>query len=135
MSHQCGVGAAIGVAEGKWKAWVIWVLAERPRRFGETRRLVSGISEKVLTQQLRELEADGIVHREVYDELPLRVEYSLTPKGRRLHELLELLDAWGLDHLAERSSPGTAPEAVSVSVSVSDGGGGAPRPDSASAGR
>ncbi|MGW6914357.1 winged helix-turn-helix transcriptional regulator [Kitasatospora sp. NPDC054939] len=102
--HVCGVGAAISVIEGKWKVFILWVLAERPRRFGETRRLVTGISEKVLTQQLRELEADGLVHREAYDEALLRVEYSLTSKGQRIYGMLEQLDSWGQDHLAERSS-------------------------------
>ncbi|MGC5016191.1 winged helix-turn-helix transcriptional regulator [Streptosporangium sp. DT93] len=98
-SHVCGVGAAIDVVQGKWKTFILWTLAERPRRFGETRRLVPGISEKVLTEQLRELEADGVVHREVYDESPPRVEYSLTAKGLTLFAALDLLDAWGRRHL------------------------------------
>ncbi|MCF2533224.1 winged helix-turn-helix transcriptional regulator [Yinghuangia soli] len=102
--HTCGMGVAVGVFEGKWKAFIMWVLADGPRRFGETRRLVTGISEKVLTQQLRELEADGIVRREDHDEVPPRVEYSLTAHGQRLYGLLELLDAWGQDHLAVRSA-------------------------------
>ncbi|MFI5801390.1 winged helix-turn-helix transcriptional regulator [Streptomyces sp. NPDC051561] len=105
---ECGVGAAVAVFGGKWKPFVIWVLAQGPRRFLETRRLVTGISEKVLTQQLRELEADGIVHRRAYDELPPRVEYSLTPKGRRLNDLLQLLADWGGDHLAERAMPSSS---------------------------
>ncbi|MFF3600479.1 winged helix-turn-helix transcriptional regulator [Kitasatospora indigofera] len=119
QAHVCGVGAAVDVIEGKWKTFVLWTLAERPRRFGETRRLVPGISEKVLTQQLRELEADGVVHREVYDEVPSRVEYSLTAKGVRLFEALELLDTWGRQHLGTGS--GTV------------GGLGAPPPDSSPA--
>ncbi len=101
--HTCGMGAAVGVFEGKWKSFIMWALSERPRRFGETRRLVTGISEKVLTQQLRELQADGIVHREDYDQVPPRVEYSLTEHGHRLYELLELLSAWGREHLATRT--------------------------------
>ncbi len=105
QSHVCGVGAAVDVIEGKWKTFILWVLAERPRRFGETRRLVPGISEKVLTQQLRELEADGVVQREVHDEVPPKVEYSLTAKGVLLHEALELLDAWGRQHLEVESIP------------------------------
>ncbi|MFH8369628.1 winged helix-turn-helix transcriptional regulator [Streptomyces sp. NPDC018031] len=120
--QECAMGAAVGVFEGKWKAFIMWVLAERPRRFRETSRLVTGISEKVLTQQLRELEADGVVHREVYDELPPRVEYSLTPKGRRLYELLVLLEAWGQDHMTEKRS-------VPDSASVSGKGLGAPIPE------
>ncbi|MFD5701115.1 winged helix-turn-helix transcriptional regulator [Streptomyces lasiicapitis] len=115
--HTCGMGVAVGVFEGKWKSFVMWALSERPRRFGETRRLVTGISEKVLTQQLRELQADGIVHREDYEEVPPRVEYSLTERGRHLYELLELLSAWGRDHLAARTG------------AVSDDGLGAPRQD------
>ncbi|MEU4833675.1 helix-turn-helix domain-containing protein [Streptosporangium sp. NPDC023615] len=100
-SHVCGVGAAVDVVQGKWKTFILWTLAEGPRRFGETRRLMPGISEKVLTEQLRELEGDGIVHREVYDESPPRVEYSLTAKGLALLEALELLDVWGRRHLEE----------------------------------
>ncbi|MDJ0344445.1 helix-turn-helix domain-containing protein [Streptomyces sp. H10-C2] len=103
QSHVCGVGAAVDVIEGKWKTFILWVLAERPRRFGEARRLLPGISEKVLTQQLRELETDGVVHREVYDEVPPRVEYSLTSKGVLLYEALEVLDTWGRQHLEMRS--------------------------------
>ncbi|GAA2995207.1 helix-turn-helix domain-containing protein [Streptosporangium longisporum] len=116
--HVCGVGAAIDIVQGKWKTFLLWTLAERPRRFGETRRLVPGISEKVLTEQLRELETDGIVHREVYDESPPRVEYSLTAKGRGLFEALEVLDVWGRRHLEE--------DRVSAGVR------GAPSPDSLS---
>ncbi|MGW7080027.1 winged helix-turn-helix transcriptional regulator [Streptomyces sp. NPDC054866] len=101
--HTCGMGVAVGVFEGKWKSFIMWALADGPRRFGETRRLVTGISEKVLTQQLRELRADGIVHREDYGEMPPRVEYSLTEQGRRLYELLELLSGWGRDHLTARA--------------------------------
>ncbi|MWA15955.1 winged helix-turn-helix transcriptional regulator [Streptomyces sp. BA2] len=85
----------------------MWALADGPRRFGETRRLVTGISEKVLTQQLRELRADGIVHREDYGEMPPGVEYSLTEQGRRLYELLELLSDWGRDHLTARAGAET----------------------------
>ncbi|WP_411081750.1 winged helix-turn-helix transcriptional regulator [Streptomyces sp. cmx-18-6] len=81
----------------------MWALTGGPRRFGETRRLVTGISEKVLTQQLRELQADGIVHREDYDEVPPRVEYSLTEHGHRLYDLLERLSVWGRDHLTARA--------------------------------
>jgi DNA-binding HxlR family transcriptional regulator len=119
LSHVCGVGAAVDVVAGKWKTFILWVLEEKPRRFGETRRLVAGIAEKVLAQQLRELEADGVVHRRTYAELPLRVEYSLTPKGRRLMRALMLLDAWGQEHQASRSG-----------FRLSDKGLGAPEPDS-----
>ncbi|MEU3495661.1 helix-turn-helix domain-containing protein [Kitasatospora cineracea] len=83
------------VISGKWKVLVIWALRDRSRRFGELRRQVPGVSEKVLVQQLRELEADGIVLRRTYDEVPPRVEYSLTADGRALDEALKPLGAWG----------------------------------------
>ncbi|MFI9721276.1 winged helix-turn-helix transcriptional regulator [Streptomyces sp. NPDC052396] len=93
--YHCPIDAAMHVIEGKWKVLILWALAERPRRFGETRRLLPGISEKVLAQQLRELEADGIVHRELFDEVPPRVVYSLTEEGLRLNTALAPLSAWG----------------------------------------
>ncbi|GAA1113649.1 MULTISPECIES: winged helix-turn-helix transcriptional regulator [Kitasatospora] len=89
----------VEVIGGKWKVMVIWALSERPRRFGELRRLVAGVTEKVLASHLRELEADGIVHREVYDEVPPRVEYSLTARGLSLNDALVPLSAWGRDNI------------------------------------
>lgn len=98
-ADHCGIAAAMSVIDGKWKVSVLWELEQRARRFGELRRLVPGVSEKVLAAQLRELETDGIVHREVYDEVPPRVEYSLTPLGQDLNEALAPLGAWGGKHL------------------------------------
>ncbi|KOY59108.1 MULTISPECIES: winged helix-turn-helix transcriptional regulator [unclassified Streptomyces] len=103
-ADHCGVAAAMSVIDGKWKVSLLWELEQRPRRFGELRRLVPGISEKVLAAQLRELETDGMVHREVYEEVPPRVEYSLTPLGQELNTALEVLGAWGTKHLL----PGSA---------------------------
>ncbi|GGR13351.1 helix-turn-helix domain-containing protein [Streptomyces netropsis] len=100
QSYQCGVDAAVDVIDGKWKVLILWALDEGPRRFGETRRLLPGISEKVLAQQLRELETDGIVHREVYDVVPPKVEYSLTALGRDLYAALAPLNAWGHRRIA-----------------------------------
>jgi DNA-binding HxlR family transcriptional regulator len=74
-------------------------LKEGVHRFGELRRRIAGISERVLTQQLRELERDGIVHREVYPEVPPRVEYSLTDFGETLRPVMGLLHEWGRKHL------------------------------------
>jgi DNA-binding HxlR family transcriptional regulator len=95
----CGLDAAIEVIGGKWKVLIIWALRDELRRFGELKRLVPGVSEKVLIQQLRELEADGIVHREIYHEVPPRVEYSLTKRGMALDEALKPLGAWGRENL------------------------------------
>ncbi|MEV0171686.1 helix-turn-helix domain-containing protein [Streptomyces sp. NPDC050803] len=94
-AHECGVDAAMDVIGGKWKVLILWALHVRPRRFGELRRELPGVTEKVLAAQLRELEADGIVHREEYDEVPPRVEYSLTPRGESLNTALEPLCEWG----------------------------------------
>ncbi|MFF5282199.1 winged helix-turn-helix transcriptional regulator [Streptomyces sp. NPDC012756] len=94
--HVCGIDTAMEVIGGKWKVLILWALHEQPhRRFGELRRLIPGITEKVLASHLRELEADGIVDRVSYDEVPPRVEYALTKAGIRLNEALEPLAAWG----------------------------------------
>ncbi|MDA5281746.1 winged helix-turn-helix transcriptional regulator [Streptomyces sp. NPDC054904] len=109
-ADHCGIAAAMSVIDGKWKVSLLWELDQHPgRRFGELRRLVPGVSEKVLAAQLRELEADGIVHREVYDEVPPRVEYSLTPLGQELNTALEALGAWGTRHLLPAPTPAAVP--------------------------
>jgi DNA-binding HxlR family transcriptional regulator len=96
----CGLDAAVAVVGGKWKPLILWALHEEPRRFGELRRHVRGVSEKMLTQQLRELEHDGIVHREVHREVPPRVVYSLTPLGVSLNRALVPLGDWGETNLS-----------------------------------
>lgn len=89
------------VVSGKWKGLILWELnAHGVRRFAELRRGLVGVSEKMLTQHLREMEADGLVHRRVHAEVPPRVEYSLTEHGRSLNEALAPLGAWGLDRIA-----------------------------------
>lgn len=97
--YVCGIDAAIDVVGGKWKVLIIWALNEHTQRFGELRRMVPGITEKMLIQQLRELESDGVVHREVYPEVPPKVEYSLTDFGVSLNTALEPLGAWGREHM------------------------------------
>ncbi|WP_320782934.1 helix-turn-helix domain-containing protein [Streptomyces sp. CRN 30] len=91
----CGVTAAIAVIDGKWKTALLWLLESGPHRPGELRRQLPGLSEKVLTQALREMETDGLVHREVHDVLPLKTVYSLTAFGRELSEALAPLSDWG----------------------------------------
>ncbi|MFC6886909.1 MULTISPECIES: winged helix-turn-helix transcriptional regulator [Actinomadura] len=98
-TYVCGIDAAMGVVSGKWKVLILWALHDRARRFGDLRRNVPGITEKVLASHLRELEADGIVHREEHDEVPPHVEYSLTPLGVSLNEALAPLGAWGREHV------------------------------------
>ncbi len=99
-TYECGLDAAVDVVGGKWKPLVLWALSEQPRRFGALRRELPGVSEKVLTQQLRELERDGIVRRTVYDQVPPGVEYSLTELGVSLERALAPLGDWGERHLA-----------------------------------
>jgi DNA-binding HxlR family transcriptional regulator len=94
--YICGIDAALDVVSGKWKGLILWELhAHGVCRFAELRRNLPGVSEKMLTQHLREMEADGLVHREVYAEVPPRVEYSLTEHGHTLNEALAPLGDWG----------------------------------------
>lgn len=93
---RCPVETAMAVIGGKWKVLILWHLQERGTlRFAELRRAVEGVTQKVLSQQLRELECDGMIARRVYAEVPPRVEYSLTPLGRTLREPLAALCQWG----------------------------------------
>jgi DNA-binding HxlR family transcriptional regulator len=94
----CGLDAALLVVGGKWKPLILFHLGPGKRRFGELRRLVSGVSEKMLIQQLRELHADGVIDRVDFRENPPKVEYSLTPLGRSLARALMPLCEWGSEH-------------------------------------
>jgi DNA-binding HxlR family transcriptional regulator len=98
--YICGIDAAMDVVAGKWKSLILWELENHgTRRFGELRRGLPGVSEKMLIQHLREMEADELVHREVYREVPPRVEYSLTEHGRSLNEALGPLGDWGTERI------------------------------------
>jgi DNA-binding HxlR family transcriptional regulator len=101
-SDECGFSRALTVIKGKWKSTIVWELHEHPIRFGELRRRLAGISEKMLYEQLRELEADGVVHREDHAESPPRVEYSLTEAGQALNEAAHRLAEWGERHAPMR---------------------------------
>jgi len=97
--HGCPVQATINVLSGKWKVLVVWYLGFGPRRFAELRDLVTGISEKVLTAQLRELESDGVVRRKIKPSSPPQVTYSLSKAGGDLVPLMVELCHWGTRHL------------------------------------
>ncbi|TCM51919.1 HxlR family transcriptional regulator [Kribbella orskensis] len=99
--YTCGLDAAADVIGGKWKPRILWALHHGPRRFGELRKDVAGVTEKMLIQQLRELESRDIVHREVFHQVPPKVEYSLTKLGESLNLALAPLDEWGAEHLDE----------------------------------
>ncbi|ABD07395.1 putative transcriptional regulator [Rhodopseudomonas palustris HaA2] len=97
-ARDCGLDTTFQVLRGKWKPFILHVLLRGPKRFGELKRAVRHASEKVLTQQLRELEADGLVKRTDYKEVPPRVDYALSPIGETLAHALEPLRKWGDDN-------------------------------------
>jgi DNA-binding HxlR family transcriptional regulator len=107
-TYNCPVEAAVDVFGGKWKALILWWLQDRTWRFAELRRQIPGITEKMLTQQLRELEADGVVARRVYPTVPPKVEYSLTEYGWSLKRALRAICDWGQHHI-ERTGAVTVP--------------------------
>jgi DNA-binding HxlR family transcriptional regulator len=94
-AFTCGLDAALFVLGGKWKPLVLFHLAHGTRRYGELRRAIGSVSDKVLIQQLKELQADGIIDRFDYGEIPPKVEYSLTDFGRTLGKALAPLCEWG----------------------------------------
>ena len=101
LNELCPVEVTLDVIGGKWKAVLVFYMKRGgAHRFAELRRKTHGISERVLTRQLRELEADGIVHREVFPEVPARVEYSLTEYGETLGPVTEAMCQWGKLHRA-----------------------------------
>ena len=101
MDHQnCPVKLTASIIGGKWKAPLLFYLEGRTRRFCELQRLIPGLTKKMLTQHLRELEHDGIVNRKVFAEVPPHVEYSLTRHGESLKPILKLMSAWGKRHRA-----------------------------------
>lgn len=99
--YNCPVDATLSVIGGKYKAIILHHLIEKNLRFGELRRLVPQASHKVLTQQLRELERDGIIHREVYPVVPPKTEYSLTNFGKTLIPILAAICDWGREYMGE----------------------------------
>lgn len=93
--YKCPVELTIEILDGKWKPMILFYLLEKTRRFGELERLLPQVTRRMLTQHLRELEHDGIVHREVYQQVPPKVEYSLTVLGRTLEPILMMMLQWG----------------------------------------
>jgi DNA-binding HxlR family transcriptional regulator len=95
VHHSCPVQATINVLSGKWKVQAVWRLSFGPLRFSQLRNLLRGVSEKVLTAQLRELESDGVINRTAVPSSPPKVTYSLSSSGQALIPLLEELCDWG----------------------------------------
>jgi DNA-binding HxlR family transcriptional regulator len=96
---SCGLDATLRVIAGKWKPLIVYFLVQGPNRYGELKRAVRGVSDKMLIQQLKELEADGIVTRNDYREVPPRVDYTLTPLGHSLADALTPLCNWGSENM------------------------------------
>lgn len=95
----CPVKATSNVMSGKWKVLIVWHLSFRSRRFAEIRDLLPGVSEKVLTSQLRELEQDGVIHRLVTESVPPRVDYRLSEAGNELIQVMEAMCGWSTKYL------------------------------------
>ncbi|GGB00581.1 winged helix-turn-helix transcriptional regulator [Agarivorans gilvus] len=95
INQDCPVSTAIEVIGGKWKVIILYQLRGKTLRFGELKRLIPKITQKTLTQQLRDLEKDKLIERTVYAEVPPRVEYTPTELAERLNPALDLLCAWG----------------------------------------
>lgn len=100
LQTTCGVEATLELIGGKWKGVILYHLTSGTLRFGALRRLMPGVTQRMLTRQLRELEDDGLVHRKVYAEVPPRVEYSLTNEGESLMPIIMELRNWGDRYLA-----------------------------------
>lgn len=101
----CSVEAAIGLIDGKWKSVILFHLLDRTLRFGELSRILASVTPRMLTNQLRELEEDGLVVRTVYPQVPPKVEYSLSPLGRTMEPVLMALKVWGDANIGRFGKP------------------------------
>ena len=113
-SVLCPVEAALNRIGGKWKGLILLRLLEREWRFNELLRTLPGCTQRMLTKQLRELEADGIVHREIYPQVPPRVEYSLTEMGRDLELMVRAMCEWGQRYIEGVDLDATVPEKIPI---------------------
>lgn len=113
-SPGCAVEAALSFIDGKWKGVVLYHLFEATLRFTEIRRRLPNITQRMLTNQLRELEADGLILRKIYPQVPPKVEYSLSTRGRSLEPVIMALKAWGDANMdaAARAKPGATRQAA-----------------------
>ena len=104
ISQICPVSVTQKVLMGKWKLEIIWIISQETKRFNELQKLMPNISRGVLTQQLRELERDMLIHREVYKEVPPKVEYSLTETGRSFLSVMVHIMEWGVGYIKETAN-------------------------------
>jgi DNA-binding HxlR family transcriptional regulator len=108
-SVSCLVETTLAVIGGRWKVLILQQLLESVQRFNQLRRALAGITHKTLTQQLREMEADGIISRKVYPQIPPKVEYSLTPLGKTLRPVLTAMHTWAERNGSALTNRTTAP--------------------------
>lgn len=104
-SPGCSVEAAIGLIDGKWKSVILFHLMAGTLRFNEIRRHIPNVTQRMLTNQLRELEADGLIDRKVYAQVPPKVEYSLSELGHSMSPVLLALKQWGDEHIGLYGKP------------------------------
>jgi len=115
QENWCPIERTLGVIGGIWKVIIIRELLTGTKRYGYLHRTIGGVTHKMLTQQLRELERDGVLHRKVYTQVPPKVEYTLSELGARLAPMLQTMHAWGLEHIeAVPDSTPSAPDEVAI---------------------
>lgn len=103
-NYQCEIEVVLEIISGKWVSLILWTLGSQGvKRFGELKRLLPGVTQKMLTQQLRTLEKNNMVSRKVYPEVPPIVEYSLTPMGQELMPILRDMDAFGKTYISHQN--------------------------------
>jgi len=107
-SPGCAVEATLSLIDGKWKGVILFHLLEGTLRFNELRRRIPDVTPRMLTNQLRELEIDGLILRQVYAQVPPKVEYSLSPRGRSLEPVLKALKLWGDAHISLFTGPASS---------------------------
>ena len=103
LTDNCPVEATLDLIGGKYKALILWHLSEKKLRFSELRKVITTATPKMLTQQLRELESQALIHREVFPVVPPKVEYSLTELGRSLMPILVAMRDWGADYMRSKN--------------------------------
>lgn len=106
LNVRCPVEACLDLIGGKWKSVILFHLLGGTRRFNELRRLLPKVTQRMLTRQLRELEADHVIVRTVYPEVPPKVEYSLSELGRSMEPIIRMLQKWGMEYMSRKKQQG-----------------------------
>ena len=102
QTFECPVTATLSILGGRWKPVILYTLSGGKKRFGQLDAIIGGISRKILTEQLKELEADELIIRHKYNETPPRVEYELSEKGKTRKPVMEAMSSWGLKHVMKK---------------------------------